>query len=106
LRPACIAQLIQVELLRRRLRLAQIQGVFLPNSLPFNQIRYNPPHFHAHYGDYSAVFSIDKLEMIRGSLPPRVKGLVIEWADLHKSELQKNWELLKIGKHNKIKPLV
>lgn len=67
---------------------------------------HNPPHFHAHYGDHSAVFSIAKLEVIRGSLPPRVKGLVIEWADLHKVELQKNWELLKVGKHNKIKPLV
>ncbi|MGC1877934.1 MAG: hypothetical protein WA678_00995, partial [Rhabdochlamydiaceae bacterium] len=30
--PACIAQLIQVELLRRRQSLAQIQGASLPNS--------------------------------------------------------------------------
>ena len=67
---------------------------------------HNPPHFHAHYGDYSAVFSIDKLEMIRGSLPPRVKGLVIEWADLHKSELQKNWELVVLRLENGYEEMV
>jgi hypothetical protein len=33
-----------------------------------------------------------------------VKGLVV--ADLHQHELLKNWELLQVGKHNKIKPLV
>ena len=32
LRPVCIAQLIQVELFGRRLRLAQIQDASLPNS--------------------------------------------------------------------------
>ncbi len=67
---------------------------------------HNPPHFHAYYGDESAVFSIDTLEVIQGSLPPRVKGLIIEWADLHREELMNNWKLLKVGKHKKIKPLV
>lgn len=67
---------------------------------------HNPPHFHAHYGDDSAVIAIDTLKIIKGSLPPRVRGLVIEWADLHKKELLKNWELLQTGKRNKIKPLV
>lgn len=44
---------------------------------------HNPPHFHAIYGDYDASFSIETLEMIEGRLPPRVKGLIIEWATLH-----------------------
>ena len=38
--PASIAQLIQVVLLPRRLRLAQIQGVSLPNSQLLNSFRY------------------------------------------------------------------
>lgn len=67
---------------------------------------HNPPHFHVYYGDQSAVFAIDNLEVLKGKLPPRVKGLVIEWAELHKKELAKNWELLKEDKFNKIKPLV
>jgi hypothetical protein len=67
---------------------------------------HNPPHFHAYYGDDSAIFSIDNLEVLKGKLPPRVKGLVIEWAELHKKELEKNWELLKEDKFCKIKPLV
>ncbi len=67
---------------------------------------HNPPHFHAYYGDHSAAFAIDTLEVIKGSLPPRIKGLVVEWAEMHKQELKKNWELLKKDKFNKIEPLV
>jgi hypothetical protein len=67
---------------------------------------HNPPHFHAYYGDDSAVFAIDNLEVLAGKLSPRVKGMVVEWAELHKEELKKNWELLKKDKYNKIKPLV
>lgn len=68
---------------------------------------HNPPHFHAIYGDYDASFSIETLEMIEGKMPPRVKGLIIEWASLHKEELQKNWDLRTQNKvMKKIKPLV
>ncbi len=68
---------------------------------------HNPPHFHAVYGKYEGLFSIDTLEMLEGDLPPRVKSLVVEWADLHRKELKENWEmLLKNKKIKKIKPLV
>lgn len=43
---------------------------------------HNPPHFHVLYGECEAAFSVDTLEMIKGKLPPRVSGLVIEWAEL------------------------
>ena len=39
-KPACIAQLIQVELLRRRRSLTQIQGASLPNSQLLNSFQY------------------------------------------------------------------
>ena len=51
-----------------------------------------PPHFHAVYGDYNALFSIETLEMIEGDLPPRAKKLVIEWAATYQSDLLKIWE--------------
>ena len=37
-----------------------------------------PPHFHARYGDYEAVIAVATGEVIDGSLPPRVLGLVQE----------------------------
>jgi len=39
LRPVCIAQLIQVELFRRRLRLAQIQGCEDPLKVQWPRMR-------------------------------------------------------------------
>lgn len=33
---------------------------------------HNPPHFHAEYGDHSALIDIRTLSPFSGSLPPRV----------------------------------
>lgn len=51
-----------------------------------------PPHFHAVYGEFVGVFSIDTLEMIEGDLPNRAKKLVVEWAELHRQELTEMWD--------------
>lgn len=32
---------------------------------------HNPPHFHAEYGEYEALFEIDTLAILRGGLPRR-----------------------------------
>ena len=50
-----------------------------------------PPHFHAVYGEYVAVFDIQNLAMIEGDLPNRARKLVIEWATIHQTELLKMW---------------
>jgi hypothetical protein len=50
-----------------------------------------PPHFHAEYGEHIAELSIDTLEVLRGYLPNRVLGLVLEWAAIHRNELRTNW---------------
>jgi hypothetical protein len=64
------------------------------------------PHFHARYGEYRAVFSIDDLQMIEGSLPKRVISLVLEWAFQHRTELKANWECAsKLELPKKINPL-
>jgi hypothetical protein len=52
-----------------------------------------PPHFHAEYAETECVFSIDTLEMLRGGLPRRAQGMVLEWAAQHRDELRENWQL-------------
>lgn len=54
---------------------------------------HNPPHFHAVYGEFEAEILIDDLSVDVGYLPPRVLGLVTEWAFIHKDELMENWKL-------------
>ncbi len=49
------------------------------------------PHFHARYSGHKASVAVDTLEILEGTLPPRVLGLVIEWAALHRAELLANW---------------
>jgi len=67
---------------------------------------HNPPHFHATYSEFSAEISISDFSIISGSLPPRVLGLVVEWASMHKDELIGNWKKIELGEQlNKIKPL-
>lgn len=41
---------------------------------------HNPPHFHAEFGSDLALIDIRTLSVFSGRLPPRVTGLVIEWA--------------------------
>ena len=52
-----------------------------------------PPHFHVRYGDQRALVAIDTLGLIRGHLPPRVLGFVVEWASQHQAALAENWDL-------------
>ena len=47
-----------------------------------------PPHFHASYGGSKAVVDIETLSFIEGQLPPRARGMVIEWATIHQNELR------------------
>ena len=53
---------------------------------------HNPPHFHAKYGDFEALISINDMTIIYGSLPPRVVGLVMEWLSMHQKDLIDNWQ--------------
>jgi hypothetical protein len=47
------------------------------------------------------------LNILKGKLPARLRGLVEEWAELHKDELLDNWELMRTeNTFNKIQPLV
>ena len=55
------------------------------------------PHFHAYYQDAVAIYGIDEIELISGSLPKRQKRLVEAWAELHQQELLDDWNRLQNG---------
>jgi len=52
---------------------------------------HSPPHFHARYGEHTCCIDIRTFSVIEGGLPPRVLGLVIEWATSRQNELSENW---------------
>ncbi len=54
---------------------------------------HEPPHFHATYGEHKATVSIRELKILEGSLPRRASQLVLDWAELHQSELLRDWDL-------------
>lgn len=54
---------------------------------------HNPPHFHVRYNQHKAEINIRPLALLAGELPPRVMGLVMEWASLPQEELMANWNL-------------
>jgi len=51
-----------------------------------------PSHFHAEYGEYEAIYDIETLDILRGELPHRANGMVLEWALAHRAELRANWQ--------------
>ena len=68
--------------------------------------RHHSPHFHAYYQDFVAVYEIDEIEIIGGSLPRRQGRLVEAWAEMHQEELQACWQRLQQGHlPAKIEPL-
>jgi hypothetical protein len=67
---------------------------------------HSPPHFHVRYGSHKAKSSIDPLQPMQGRLPPRVVGLVTEWALRNRMALLEDWELARCGAPlRKIPPL-
>jgi len=57
---------------------------------------HNPPHFHAKYSGYEALFNFDGV-LLEGELPKRASKFVKEWISYHKSELENNWVKAKSG---------
>jgi hypothetical protein len=51
-----------------------------------------PPHFHAKYGDFEITVEI-ATGTVNGNFPKRALKLVDEWRELHRAELQADWEL-------------
>jgi hypothetical protein len=56
--------------------------------------------------DHAAVFAVDTLECLAGSVPKPQQRLVEAWAEIHRAELQHDWDLLQSGQPPvKIDPL-
>jgi hypothetical protein len=55
------------------------------------------PHFHAVAAGRAAKIRIDRIEVIKSSLPRKQLRMVCEWATVHQPELEKNWQLARKG---------
>jgi hypothetical protein len=72
----------------------------------FDNKKHRTPHFHAEYGDFEAIFSIESGLLIEGFLPQKQSKFVVKWLEIHREELVSNWELAVNGKSIfKIEPL-
>lgn len=58
----------------------------------YNNGEHNPPHFHATYQGYNAVFNLEG-DLTDGDMPKKQRKLISAWAEIHKEELLANWEL-------------
>jgi hypothetical protein len=60
--------------------------------------QHHTPHFHAYPEDEVAVFGLDPIEVLAGTLPRRQVRFVEAWAELHQEELVEDWCLLQRGR--------
>jgi len=67
---------------------------------------HDPPHFHAEYQNQQGKFDFGG-EMIAGNIQSRTaRRLILEWAALHRRELEANWTKMKGGHPlDRIEPL-
>lgn len=64
-----------------------------------------PPHFHAWYGDYKIIVTIED-GIVKGEMPGRALKMILEWMEQHKEELIENWYNAVVGNPlRKIEPL-
>ena len=64
-----------------------------------------PPHFHAKYAEYEITVNI-LTGIVEGKFPKRALRHVLEWYELHKDELIKDWKLCQNDEApNPIEPL-
>jgi hypothetical protein len=70
--------------------IARFYGIII--KMYFSQSEHGVAHFHAVYGEFNGVFSIEKLEMMEGDLPVRAQRLVREWASQYQQELLRMWQ--------------
>ncbi|MCK5519653.1 MAG: DUF4160 domain-containing protein [Candidatus Marinimicrobia bacterium] len=72
----------------------------------FDDKEHHLPHFHANYGEYDIVISINEGQIIKGNFPKNKLKLVMAWAEIHKEDLLANWKLAVDGNLlHKIEPL-
>ncbi len=81
--------------------ISRFYGILI--AMYFND--HNPPHFHAKYSGYEAIFDFAG-NVLEGELPKRAMLFVREWILLHNDELEENWRRAQNGQPlNYIAPL-
>ena len=59
-------------------------------SMFYNE--HNPPHLHAEYQGYKAVFDFEG-NLMKGTFPTKQTKLVVAWIEIHQDAIAANWEL-------------
>jgi uncharacterized protein DUF4160 len=67
--------------------ISRFYGILI--AMYFND--HNPPHFHAKYSGYEALFDFNG-GIIKVNYLKRADKFVQEWISFHKPELEDNWE--------------
>jgi hypothetical protein len=70
--------------------IARFYGIII--KMYFSQSEHGVPHFHAIYGEFNGVFSIETLDLLEGDLPARSQKLVREWASIYQNDLLHMWQ--------------
>ncbi len=58
--------------------------------------QHNLPHIHARYQDDDGVYDLDG-NCIKGKLPRKQTRLLEAWIELHRDEIEANWNLAQAG---------
>ena len=56
-----------------------------------------PPHLHAEYAGKEALLDIERLDVLRGRIARRALTMLLEWASLHRDELENDWNRMRAG---------
>jgi hypothetical protein len=73
--------------------------------ITMNYREHEPAHFHVWYSGYEITVRIADGN-VNGDMPRRAVALVLEWWNLHRTELAENWQLAKAAQPlNAIDPL-
>lgn len=68
-------------------------SMFRGIKIYINWSDHQPPHFHAKYGDEEIIVTMNEIEVLSGSIPPKQLKMLLGWAALHQEELLENWRL-------------
>ena len=72
----------------------------------YDNKQHHVPHIHAEYAGERVVFSINEGQVLAGAFPTSKTRLVQAWIEIHREELQANWQLAVNGEEVfKIEPL-
>ena len=76
--------------------ISMFYGIIIRLYLIDNQ-QHHLPHIHARYAEFEASISIADGDILSGDLPRKQFRLVQAWIELHRDELEADWEIAVSG---------